>query len=40
MREWLDDNGTRHWVDIDGREHVDVAATQTLHLEIDLTEGE
>ncbi|QFP96999.1 hypothetical protein SEA_THIMANN_28 [Gordonia phage Thimann] len=40
MREWLDDNGTRHWIDGDGREHVDLDATQILKLDIDLTEGE
>ncbi len=41
MREWLDDNGTRHWIDDDGREHVDLEAHQSLNIEIDLTtEGE
>lgn len=42
MREWLDDNGTRHWIDEDGREHVDLAAEQNLKLDIDLNfdEGE
>lgn len=42
MREWLDDNGTRHWLDDDGRERVDLMAEQNLKLDIDLNpeEGE
>lgn len=34
MSEWIDDNGVRHWIDDTGREHVDLAANQTLHLDI------
>lgn len=33
--EWLDDNGTRHWIDEGGREHVDLTAEQTLTLTIE-----
>ena len=40
MSEWVDDNGTRHWMDDTGREHVALAAAQTLHLDIDFNQGE
>ncbi|GGF39248.1 hypothetical protein [Williamsia phyllosphaerae] len=39
MKQWIDDNGTVHWLDTDGREHVELDATQNLKLTIDLTEG-
>ncbi|SDT84218.1 hypothetical protein [Gordonia westfalica] len=40
MSEWTDDNGTRHWIDDHGREHVDLTAEQTLHLDINYNLGE
>ncbi|ATW60802.1 hypothetical protein SEA_BENTHERDUNTHAT_32 [Gordonia phage BENtherdunthat] len=40
VREWNDRNGTRHWIDDEGREHVALEAEQTLHLDIDYNLGE
>lgn len=37
--EWLDENGSRHWLDQFGREHVEVEASQVLHLDIDFLEA-
>ncbi len=37
MTEWVDDNGNLHKL-VDGREHVELAATQNLKLTIEFTE--
>lgn len=34
----VDDNGTLHWLDTDGREHVELAATQFLSLTVELNQ--
>ncbi|UOK18022.1 hypothetical protein SEA_HIBISCUS_27 [Gordonia phage Hibiscus] len=36
MREWFDDNGSRHWIDENGREHVDIEATQEFSIDVQL----